>query len=696
MLCAASILFAALTGITTNDTLHTMAQINALPESEFAGHRFKVRGLAVAHFYRGYFILKDSTGYFEIRSAGCHPPEDGDEISVTGRTELEKETLIPILTADNIISHGKSPLPKPQDMTIADILRSSNDYRFVRTHGIVFDAFPDEIDSKWNFLLIRDGSSTILAAMFDFGCSARPHLDSLIDSEVELTCFRTPSRSGRRMFTGPYLTLPDESYLHIIKPAPDNPFSLPRLENLVHTRPADIALMRRRTVEGEAIAIWGGRNVMIAEENGRTVRVELSTADELPSCGDHVEAVGFPQTDLYRINLTHGHLRTLGHGGIRESPPEDISALQLFRTEKGELTIGVHYHGRLIRLRGEIRSLPSNAMTDRLLHIESDGVLVPIEISSLPETADGLCIGCHIEVTGVCVMDVPNWQPNRIFPKIGNVLLIPRSAKDVRVLSRPPWWTPSRLFIVICSLFAAFTAILFWNFSLRKLAERRGRELYKTEIGKADAELRIDERTRLAVELHDSLAQNLTGAFFQIEAAELARQNDPSALGRCLQSAMSTLQSCREELRFCLWDLRNNALDESNTTDAIRRTILPHIGQATLTVDADFPRKRISDNTFHTVLRISRELASNAVRHGKATHIAVTGGIDGQTIQLCVTDDGCGFDPSSRPGPNEGHFGLQGILDRIKKTGGHMRISSQLGAGTRVEIVVTSESIRKS
>lgn len=248
-----------------------------------------------------------------------------------------------------------------------------------------------------------------------------------------------------------------------------------------------------------------------------------------------------------------------------------------------------------------------------------------------------------------------------------------------------------RLFIVICSLTAALAAILLWNKSLRKLAERRGRELYKTEIGKADAELRISERTRLAVELHDSIAQNLTGAFFQIEAADIARQSDPSALECCLKSAMRTLQSCREELRYCLWDLRNNVLDEDNAIDVLRRTLSPHVGTAQLTINANLPRSRISDNTFHTLLRIARELVSNAVRHGKAEKISVSARFKNATLVLAVSDDGIGFDPKNRPGTDDGHFGLQGIEDRIRKMSGRLDIESHPGHGTHITVNFTPD-----
>ena len=165
-----------------------------------------------------------------------------------------------------------------------------------------------------------------------------------------------------------------------------------------------------------------------------------------------------------------------------------------------------------------------------------------------------------------------------------------------------------------------------------------------------------------------------------------AQNEDPESARHCLHAAMSTIQSCREELKNCLWDLRNNALDEADAESAIRRVICPHVGTATLSLNVDLPRTEISDNSFHAILRMLRELISNAVRHGRAKNIDVTATLNCGEIRLVVSDDGVGFDPERRPGTDEGHFGLQGINDRLKRMNGSISITSAPGAGTKVEI----------
>ena len=85
-----------------------------------------------------------------------------------------------------------------------------------------------------------------------------------------------------------------------------------------------------------------------------------------------------------------------------------------------------------------------------------------------------------------------------------------------------------------------------------------------------------------------------------------------------------------------------------------------------------------------------RELVINAVRHGEARHVDVRGDLDSQQLVFSVTDDGKGFNPENRPGQRDGHFGLQGIQERLNRLDGHMDITSTPGSGTCVTITIRS------
>ena len=135
-----------------------------------------------------------------------------------------------------------------------------------------------------------------------------------------------------------------------------------------------------------------------------------------------------------------------------------------------------------------------------------------------------------------------------------------------------------------------------------------------------------------------------------------------------------------------MWDLRNRALEEPDMTKAVQVTLIPHINRTRLAVRFNVPRARLSDNTAHVVLRIVRELVLNAVRHGDAKLVMVAGELDGRHLAFSVKDDGCGFDPDSAPGVLQGHFGLQGIRERVGKFGGDVRIESRPGTGCKTTV----------
>ena len=121
---------------------------------------------------------------------------------------------------------------------------------------------------------------------------------------------------------------------------------------------------------------------------------------------------------------------------------------------------------------------------------------------------------------------------------------------------------------------------------------------------------------------------------------------------------------------------------------AIRIALGPAVGKTGLHVRFNVSRSRFADNTARTILNIIRELASNAVRHGHATEVKIAGTLEGETLSFSVHDNGNGFVPENRPGVSEGHFGLQGIEERVATLNGRMEIASSPGNGTKVIITI--------
>ena len=194
--------------------------------------------------------------------------------------------------------------------------------------------------------------------------------------------------------------------------------------------------------------------------------------------------------------------------------------------------------------------------------------------------------------------------------------------------------------------------------------------------------MRLDERTHIAAELHDYLAQNLTTLAYKLTEARAARKTDPEAADAQLETAAAMLASSRTELRRCLWDLRSKAIEEPTFDLAIRRSLQQITSFDNIEIHFNVPRARVSDPTAHAILSVIRELVANAVNHGLADHITICGQLSSEELTVSVTDNGCGFDTDAVHNSESGHFGLDGIRQRVRRLNGTFTISSAPGKGT--------------
>lgn len=602
-------------------------------------------------------------------------------------TELYSHSLARCRSIDFLGTTNMSPSARLVDF--AQINAGTCDARPIQTTGVLRDYFTDEIDPNYLFLILNQDGMTLYAATSSPSGDYNQLLDSMIGQKITISGICDPFPSGCRRKIGRLLQFDDMKSLDFRPATPTDPFAVPAINILTRLQSSELPFFGRRRLKGRVIAVWQENSLLIVTAGGGISRIDLAKAVP-PRFGETIEVVGFPETDLYRVNFTRAIWRPAEPDA--PIPPEtisNISANAIMTGSSGGPALNAIFHGRTVRLRGTVRSLPSVG-NDGRFYLESDGYTLPVDISANPALAEKLEIGSVINVTGVCVMDIENWRPNLVFPHIKEVMIVTRTPDDIVVIRRPPWWTPARLSIVIGSLLAVLIGILIWNRALKALAEKRGKALANEELERLESDLKVCERTRLAVELHDSIAQNLTGVSMEIDTALRGEEPLPESAAQHMGRALRTIDSCRGELRNCLWDLRSQALEEEDMNKAIRLTLSQTIGKANLTVRFNVPRSRFTDNTAHTLLRIIRELAANAVRHGHATEIKVAGSIENNILKFSVRDNGCGFDPDACPGVLDGHFGLQGVRERVASFEGSIRIESAPGKGTRVSVLINT------
>ena len=635
------------------------------------------------------YNVADSSGaaIVETKDFARFLPEPllGDVMYVSGFIDFGSNSLREYAHCTNIavISHG--PPPRPVETTCARILAGEHDFQLVKITAHVRDVVHDDIDPRFAFVVLAGEQATIPMDIAPDRLLKIFGETNPIGAKLEVVGICTASPlAGRRQF-GRLLTPSGPDTIRIVEPPPSDPFDAPELGEFRRLQPEQIASLDRHRVTGTVVAVERRRMLIVRTDADKIHNVMLAS-DTPPPCGTRITAVGFPTTDLYRINLAHAIWR---HEPGDAAPYADAAHLvdmrRILYDASGRRKIDSRRHGRAIRLAGTVRALRF-ADGEGDLNVECDGHLVDVDVSACPSALDGLEPGCKVEVSGVCAMETEKWSPETVFPSITGITLVMRGPEDIRVTARPPWWTPGRLLAAIGLLLAAMFAVLAWNVMLRRASERRGRELAAEQVAHVESDLKVYERTRLAVELHDALSQNLAGISFEIDAAERLSLTDGAGTQRHLAAASRTLDSCRGELKNCLWDLRSNALEEPDMNAAILRTLAPHAAEDVLSVRFNVPRERFTDASAHAVLCIIRELVVNAIRHGGATRILIAGNEEGEVLMFSVKDNGSGFDPESAPGARDGHYGLLGIQERVEAFGGDFTVDSAPGRGCKATV----------
>ena len=565
----------------------------------------------------------------------------------------------------------------------------------VSVRGTVTDVFFDPVDTAFVFLVLdRGGHISYITSRTSDAAATLKSFQPFIGREVVVSGleFEVPPKRNRTVMKR-QIGINSATDISFADKSEKDSFAVPALD----VKPLSLDSIQsagHRKAVGRVIARWSKNRVIVKNIDGDTLMAEFRDGIPLPGMGEMIEVSGTPETDLYRIHL----LRAVWRKAVADcgecaatkdtDTPKEMPMKSLFWLYDRYI-IDPKFYGQLLTVKGTLRDFIADETGERRLLLAADGFSVQIDCSNARESISDIEVGSVVSATGVCVLESDFWRPSAPFPKIKSLFLAARSNADIVVLRRPPWWTPARLLIAIGTLAVFAVAVLIWNILLKKVSDRKGRDLAAARFANSVSELKVRERTRLATELHDSVVQILTGAIMKLRAADKMFESNPAASRKQLSLAVKTLDSCRDETRNCIWDLRNQALDEPVMDRVLVRTLAPHAGDAKLTVRFAVPRNRLTDNTAHAIICIIRELVINAVRHGKAKAIQVAGCIDGERLLFSVKDDGCGFDPMTRLGSDDGHFGLQGVQERIESIGGKVTIVSAPGRGTKISASIT-------
>lgn len=198
----------------------------------------------------------------------------------------------------------------------------------------------------------------------------------------------------------------------------------------------------------------------------------------------------------------------------------------------------------------------------------------------------------------------------------------------------------------------------------------------------------LTERNRIARDIHDTVAQGLTGIVLQLETADTLFPSQTDAVRGCLVRAREQVRDSLEETRRAITALRPRPLEQARLPDALRMLgESMTLGTAMkLSVKVHGRPRDLPSDVEDDLWRIAQEALTNAVRHSRGHRIQLIFQYDKRRLELIVADDGEGL--TRMPGAEGAGFGLKGIQERVQKRRWRLSVDSRPGQGTQISVEV--------
>lgn len=423
----------------------------------------------------------------------------------------------------------------------------------------------------------------------------------------------------------------------------------PNVQSIDSLRLFPLSKPAKATVRG--IVILTSPTLFVQDSSGG-VAIPHPSAPPL-KIGDEVEISGEVHPGDFSSALAHATVRVLwAHNPV---PAASVTASQ---------AASGTFDANFVELEGTLRSKSYGPDNTLLFDLDSG----PQTFRAITNRGRGdvlfnnVKLNSLLRLRGICVVDAAYTR------NLAPFVLLLRSADDLKVLAGPPWWNTGNLIATFVGVVAlAFVGIFLYgrieNWRLRAVME---------------------ERERLAHEMHDTLAQSFAGIGFQLEAVRNGIPVELPVAHHQLDLASDLVKHSHEEARRSIAMLRPEPLLSGNLLSALEscaRQMVEGGAVQIVTTCSGEPRPvplRIAD----MVYRIGQEAIANAVSHADPNKITISLEYKKNLMHLLLADDGKGFAESE----NLRGFGLRGMRKRASSISAALKIESAVGQGTRVQI----------
>ncbi len=440
--------------------------------------------------------------------------------------------------------------------------------------------------------------------------------------------------------------------VYLTPPADNSPRALPTTPN---TQPISGLRMMpygdtgRVTVRG--IVILNSQALFVQDTTGG-VAVEQVKPKPL-KVGDEVEVTGGVQPSAFSSKMVNATVRVLWEG--TPTPAVSITASQA--------ATGA-FDATFIEVSGRLKEKETGKDDTLVFNFESDSQAFRAIMNRGRGNSlyNELNPGSIVRLRGVAVADHAYTRDKTPFA------VLVRSSDDVEVLAGPPWWSAEHLTLIGVGLLliSVMTYVVFHrveNLRLRAV---------------------LEERQRLAYEMHDTLAQSVAGIGFQLEAIRIGTPNELAKVHQQLDLASDLVRQSHAEARRSIMMLRPQQFEAEGLVDALNQCAarLVEGGEVRIASNRSGTVYPLPLRVVDALYRIGQEALANAVRHSQPTSLLIQLEYEKNAVQLVIEDDGCGF---IRDGHAPG-LGVLGMQQRADSIGAKLDIQSEDGRGTKVRV----------
>lgn len=672
-----------------------------------------VRGVVTWSGGTNWFIVQDDTGGTTVnvglaRRSKIWAGEDsvagklsvGDEVQIDGVAHAAG--FAPIIWPKTLRVFGKKPLPEARPMTPARFFSGADAGERIEVTGVVQGY---ELPGNDEVILQVDANPGQFTVEANKSLLKNPK--ALVDAEVRFRGVAGTFFNSRGEVVGARLLVSQAGDLQIARPASKSPFASPplALNQLFPFRPDPLG-PHRQLAEGTVIYTQSGQ-VFYIQDGNTSVRVQTLSPQTLVP-GDRVQVAGFVDMQRQVAGLSGALIRKVGTASLPE--PVAITPGAILELNAQAMLHGLapepnDYDGRLITFRGRLINAQSavnfKPPWHRLVLDVSGTVVEALLYKSDVQAFKELQTGSELQVSGIVqlIFDVSP-QRQHLFqnPPVGLQIFM-RDAQDVVVLATPPWWTQQRLMTAGVIGLVSLIGVMLWSWQLKRQLARKTTQLAAEMHARRDAAIEfkatLRERNRLAVNLHDTLLQTMSGLHYQLEACESESLPQPERKANHLETARQMVQHAQEDLRGTVWALRVLPLHERTFAEALRvlANQLSEGRGVKISINTEGELPLLSEFVAGNLLLVAQEAMHNALKHARPSRIVVTvsASPDNNHVVVEVKDDGTGFDLAAS-GKSPGHFGLAGMRERVERLGGKLIVESKSGQGTSVRAEITLRS----